>query len=91
MRHRFQHFLKIFVYSDPKFANKARIPKKNSKFNPFVIKADLETNCKSFRKKQQEKISIQKKEHSQKKIVPTTEATISMNTKKWKKSCIQFQ
>ena len=67
MRHRFQHFLKIFVYSDPKFANKARIPKKNSKFNPFVIKADLGTNCKSFRKKQQEKFSIQKVKHSQKK------------------------
>ena len=51
-RHRFQQFLNISVYSDPKSRNKALILKKNPKLNPFVIKSVLETNCKCFLKNQ---------------------------------------
>ena len=52
MRHRFQQFLNIIVYSDQKSPNKALILKKNPKHKPFVIKSILETNCKRFLKKQ---------------------------------------
>ena len=58
MRHRFQQFLNILVYSDQKSPNKALILKKNPKLKPFVIKSILETNCKRFLKKQKEKTSI---------------------------------
>ena len=64
MRHRFQQFGNILVYSDQKSPNKALILKKNPKLNPFVIKSILETNCKRFLKKQKEKTSIYNVKHS---------------------------
>ena len=59
--------------------NEAYINKKQPKINPFVIKSVLESNYKRFRKIEIRENFNLKPETQMKKLIQTTEATISIN------------
>ena len=65
-------------------------PTKNPKINPFAVKSLLESNCKRFRQSAIRENFNLKLETQLKKLIPITEATIPINTMKWKRSWNQF-
>ena len=65
--------------------------KKNPKINAFVVKTLLESNFKSLcQSAVREHFSLNPQTQLKKKLILLTEATIPINTMKWKGSCNQF-
>ena len=63
---------------------------KNPKINPFVVKSLLESNFKSLCESAVRENFNLNPHTAEKKLILLTEATIPINTMKWKGSCNQF-
>ena len=75
--------MQISVKADMKLTKRGIFQQKNSKNNAVVVKSVLDSNCKRFRDTaaMRENFNL-KPETKMEKLIPTTKATIHINTMK---------